>query len=445
MSLIPIIRQTDREALEEWLSHLASRSVALDAELMRLVTSIIDDVRLRGDEALIDYTSRFDNINLKPSELRITEEELHRIAVGVDERVLSALREAIRNVTTFHKRQMEESWTMVPADGVKLGQRIMPLERVGLYVPGGTAAYPSSVVMNVVPAQVAGVERIVVTTPPRTLSESPGVAAALLELNITEVYAVGGAQAIAALAFGTGTVPRVDKITGPGNKYVAAAKKLVFGVVGIDSIAGPTEVVIVADETAPPDFVAADLLAQAEHGEDASAILITDSELLANGVTNEMELQVESLARRDIVISSLSQYGAIILVGDLDQAGSIVNDLAPEHVEIVTRDDEAVAAGIRHAGAIFFGAYTPEAVGDYIAGPNHVLPTGKTARFSSALGVYDFVKRTSLLQYSEEAFKRVSQSISVLAECEGLGGHARSALKRNKGVSSQRRKGAKNI
>ena len=310
-----------------------------------------------------------------------------------------------------------------------------------LYVPGGTAAYPSSVVMNVVPAQVAGVERIVVTTPPRTLSESPAVAAALVELNVTEVYAVGGAQAIAALAFGTETVPRVDKITGPGNKYVAAAKKIVFGVVGIDAIAGPTEVVIVADHTARPEFVAADLLAQAEHGEDASAVLITTSESLARSVAEEVESQAASLPRRDIVTSSLRDYGAIVLVETLDEACGLVNELAPEHVEIVTNDDEAVAAKIRHAGAIFFGSYTPEAVGDYLAGPNHVLPTSRTARFSSALGVYDFVKRTSLLRYEEEAFEKAAESVAVLAECEGLEGHARSALIR-KEVLTRRRNGA---
>jgi histidinol dehydrogenase len=281
-----------------------------------------------------------------------------------------------------------------------LGQRITPLERVGLYVPGGTAAYPSSVVMNVVPAQVAGVERIVVATPPRTFSESPAVAAALVELNVNEVYAVGGAQAIAALAFGTETVPRVDKITGPGNKYVAAAKKLVFGVVGIDAIAGPTEVVIVADETARAEFVAADLLAQAEHGEDASAVLITNSESLASSVAEEVERQAESLPRCEIVRASLRDYGAILVVETLDEACALVNELAPEHVEIVTSDDEKIAEKIRHAGAIFFGSYTPEAVGDYLAGPNHVLPTSRTARFSSALGVYDFVKRTSFLRYS---------------------------------------------
>jgi histidinol dehydrogenase len=439
-----IIRQTERDAFQQWLAHLAARSVALDADLMRLVTTIVDDVRRRGDQALIDYTARFDKVDLKQSELRVSVEELRRSAERVDERVLRALREAINNVTIFHQREVEESWTIRPAEGIELGQRITPLDRVGLYVPGGTAAYPSSVVMNVVPAQVAGVDRIVVTTPPRTLSESPAVAAALLELNVTEVYAVGGAQAIAALAFGTETVPRVDKITGPGNKYVAAAKKLVFGVVGIDAIAGPTEVVIIADETARPDYLAADLLAQAEHGEDASAILITNSEALAKQVDHEVELQVETLPRREIIRTSLREYGASIVVETLDEAVSIVNELAPEHVEIVTSDDNAIAAGIKHAGAIFCGAYTPEAVGDYMAGPNHVLPTSRTARFSSALGVYDFVKRTSLLRYSHEAFNALTEQIAVLAECEGLAAHARSALIR-KEFLPQRSKGAKMI
>jgi histidinol dehydrogenase len=427
MSFIRTIRGSDRQTLDEWLSRLAARSVALDAELIKVVTSIVDDVRTRGDEALIDYTARFDKVELKPSELRIAEEELRRVAASVDKRVLEALRLAIKNVREFHKRQVEQSWTIEPAPGVRLGQRITPLERVGLYVPGGTAAYPSSVVMNVVPAQVAGVERIVVTTPPQTFGQNPAVAAALLELGVTEVYAVGGAQAIAALAFGTETVPRVDKITGPGNKYVAAAKKLVFGVVGIDSIAGPSEVVIVADETGSADLIAADLLAQAEHGEDASAILITTSESCAKNVAVEVERQAESLPRREVVRESLREYGAIVLVETLEHACKIVNELAPEHVEIITSDDEATAAQIRHAGAIFFGAYTPEAVGDYIAGPNHVLPTGRTARFSSALGVYDFVKRTSLLRYSEAAFSSVAEDVNVLAQCEGLEAHARSA------------------
>jgi histidinol dehydrogenase len=426
-----IFLPTERDALSSWLDHLVGRSVALDADLMKRVASIIDDVRARGDAALIDYTARFDRVELK--ELRISRDDLQRYSEGVDEPVRAAVRLAITNIRTFHERQIEHSWSFNPTEGVQLGQRITPLDSVGLYVPGGTAAYPSSVVMNVIPAQVAAVERIVVTTPPRTLSESPAVAAALLELGVTEVYAVGGAQAIAALAFGTETVPRVDKITGPGNKYVAAAKKLVFGVVGIDAIAGPTEVVIVADETARAEFIAADLLAQAEHGEDASAILITDSERLAQNVAREVDLQAESLPRRKIVMGSLKEYGAIIVVESLSEASSLVNELAPEHVEIVTSDDEAVARNIRHAGAIFFGAYTPEAVGDYLAGPNHVLPTGRTARFSSALGVYDFVKRTSVLRYSKEAFGRAADSVNLLAESEGLAGHARSALIRKEG------------
>ena len=426
-----IIRAKQGELLDHFLTHLAARSVALDAELMARVTAIIDDVRLRGDQALIEYSTQFDGVELKPSQLRITEEQLREFAGSTHERVIKALQTAIRNVRHFHERQIEQSWTIEPGSGIQLGQRITPLERVGLYVPGGTAAYPSSVVMNVVPAQVAGVEEIVVVTPPRTLSENPAVAAALVELGVTEVYAVGGAQAIAALAFGTETIRRVDKITGPGNKYVAAAKKLVFGIVGIDSIAGPTEVVIIADETARADFIAADLLAQAEHGEDASAVLITNSEKLASAVVEEVQLQIEALPRREIVEASLNQYGAVILVETLDEACGMVNELAPEHLEIVTSNDEAVADKIRHAGAIFFGSYTPEALGDYLAGPNHVLPTGRTARFSSALGVYDFVKRTSLLKYSQAAMASMGESVALLAECEGLSGHAKSALKRS--------------
>jgi histidinol dehydrogenase len=424
-----LIRTVRKGEIGELLSRLGSRSVALDSDLLAQVGAIIDDVRKRGDDALIDYTRRFDGVEL--AELRIGEETLRRSAARADGRVVEALRLAIDNVRTFHERQLEDSWEISPAEGVRLGQRITPLERVGLYVPGGTAAYPSSIVMNVVPAQVAQVERIVVTTPPRTLAENPAVAAALRELNVSEIYGVGGAHAIAALAFGTETIPRVDKITGPGNKYVAAAKKLLFGVVGIDSIAGPSEIVIVADRIARAEFVAADLLAQAEHGEDASAVLITTEPALAEQVAEELMRQLESLPRREIAQASLENYGAIVLVDDLDEACQIVNELAPEHVEIVTGDDEATAAKIKHAGAIFLGSYSPEAAGDYLAGPNHVLPTGRTARFSSALGVYDFVKRTSLLRYSQSAFASVADSISVLAECEGLAAHARSATIRN--------------
>lgn len=422
--MISIVRQTE---IADLLSRLAARSVALDAELLKQVSAIVDDVRTRGDEALLEYTRRFDGVQLRADEFCVSQETLRASAARVSEEVLAALRLAIGKVTAFHQRQREASWEIAPSDGVRLGQRITPLERVGLYVPGGTAAYPSSIVMNVVPAKVAGVERIVVATPPRTLAENPAVAATLLELQVNEIYAIGGAQAIAALAFGTETIPRVDKITGPGNKYVAAAKKLLFGVVGIDAVAGPSEIVIVADETARAEFVAADLLAQAEHGEDASAVLITTHEGFAKQVQEELRRQAELLPRREIVQQSLQNYGAIVVVNSLAEACELVNEMAPEHVELITQDDEAVATRIKHAGAIFFGAYTPEAAGDYLAGPNHVLPTGRTARFSSALGVYDFVKRTSTLRYSAEAFNSVAESISVLANCEGLAAHARSA------------------
>lgn len=427
--MIELIRRGEQERRARKLASIRARNVALDGELLRIVASIIQDVRTRGDEAVINYTAQFDGVQLRRDELRIDERELRRSAERADKTVRHALREAIKRIRVFHERQREESWELeTTAQGVRLGQRITPIERAGLYVPGGTASYPSSVVMNVVPAQVAGVERLVVVTPPRTLAENPSVAAALVELNVTEVYAVGGAQAIAALAYGTETIPRVDKITGPGNRYVAAAKKLVFGIVGIDSIAGPSEVVIVADGAARADFITADLLAQAEHGADASAVLITTDESLAVAVVAAVERQARSQPRLSLIEKSLADFGAIIVVDDLDEACALVNELAPEHLEIMTRDAEAVAARVRHAGAIFLGEHTPEAVGDYFAGPNHVLPTGGAARFSSALGVYDFVKRTSILSYSSGELRETAHMIAALAQAEGLDAHARSAL-----------------
>lgn len=414
----------NKERLAAFVNRVRGRSVGLDAELLNRVGAIIDGVRHRGDAALIDYGKEFDGIELKAADIRFGTSELERCAGNVEKSVLRAIRIAIANVKLFHLRQIEKSWEFSPARGIRLGQRITPIERVGLYVPGGTAAYPSSVIMNVVPAQVAGVERIVVATPPRALQENPAVAAALVELNVNEVYSIGGAHAIAALAFGTETVPKVDKITGPGNKYVAAAKKLVFGYVGIDSIAGPSEVVIVADETAPPEYLAADLLAQAEHGEDASAILITTSQQLGVSVKGELERLVKDLPRSIIAKKSLAQFGAIVLVRTIDEACEIVNDLAPEHVEVITADDASASDKIRHAGAIFLGPFTPEAIGDYLAGPNHILPTQRNARFASALGVYDFTKRTSILSYSRSALSDATESIRLLAETEGLDAHS---------------------
>lgn len=441
--MIEVIRSTEIERRAQKLARIVERSVALDAELMQTVAAIVEDVRERGDAALIEYAARFDGINLERDELRVDEEVLRASAAKVEPQVLEALREAIRRVRAFHLHEREESWNVEPQPGVRLGQRLTPIERAGLYVPGGKASYPSSVVMNVVPAQVAGVRGIIVATPPRTLSENPAIAAALLELGVEEVYAIGGAQAIAALAYGTETVPRVDKITGPGNKYVAAAKRYVFGAVGIDSIAGPSEVVIIADDTARADFVAADMLAQAEHDEEASALLLTTSDALASAVAAEIEKQLQTLPRSPIIQASLKQYGAIIVVSSLEEACALASGLAPEHLEIIARDEEEIAARVHHAGAIFLGAHTPEAVGDYFAGPNHVLPTGRAARFSSALGVYDFVKRTSILRYSKSELENTAHSIATLARAEGLDAHARSALMRlekksgESGVSSE--------
>ena len=424
--MIEIIR--DERARSVRVARIKGRSVSADAELMSVVAEIVEEVRARGDAALLDYTARFDGVRMRASELRVDEAALRESASRVGARVLEALRECIRNVRAFHEHERAESWEFEAARGVRLGQRVTPVEAAGLYVPGGTASYPSSVVMNVVPAQVAGVGRIAVVTPPRTLSQTPAVAAALVELGVTEIYQVGGAQSVAALAYGTETIPRVDIITGPGNKFVAAAKKLVFGAVGIDSIAGPSEVVVLADETARADFVAADLLAQAEHGEDASAVLVTTSNELAGRVAEELARQSETLPRRAIVSRSLTDFGALFVVGTIEEACELVNELAPEHLEIIVKDENVAAGRVRHAGAIFFGAHTPEAVGDYFAGPNHVLPTGGASRFSSALGVHDFLRRTSVIRYTREELQRTAPLIAALAEAEGLDAHARSAL-----------------
>jgi histidinol dehydrogenase len=430
--VIEIIHSSDSVRLFQTLQRIGSRNIALDSELMSRVAAIVDDVHARGDDALIDYTERFDNFVLQASDIRIDVETLRNLASRADSSLLAALREAISRVRRFHGFERQQSWEIEGPNGVRVGQRITPIECVGVYIPGGSAAYPSSVVMNVVPAQVAGVERIVAATPLRTMQQSPAVAAALCELGIDEVYGIGGAQAIAALAYGTATVPRVDKIVGPGNNYVAAAKKLVFGVVGIDSIAGPTEVVVIADDSARPSFVAADLLAQAEHSEDASAILITTDKQLATAVLREMESQLEKLPRRKLIEESMARFGAVIVVAHLAEACGLVNQLAPEHLEIMTRDSEQVAARIRHAGAIFFGDYSPEAAGDYLAGPNHVLPTSRTARFSSPLGVHDFIKRTNIVKFSADEMKDAAPLIAALARAEGLEAHAQSALIRMK-------------
>jgi histidinol dehydrogenase len=428
--MIDLISSKDSDRLNARLRRIRDRNLLLDADLVQEVTAIIDDVRIRGDSALIDYSLRFDGCQLQISDLKVGEQILTESAARVDHTVRDALRQAIANVRRFHEQERQTSWVIAGSNDTSLGQMIKPIDSAGLYVPGGSASYPSSVIMNVVPAQVAGVPRITVTTPPKTIQKTPAVAAALCELGVREVYAVGGAQAIAALAFGTETIAPVDKITGPGNRYVALAKKLVFGIVGIDSIAGPSEVIVLADDSADARYVAADLLAQAEHGEDACALLITTSETLAAAVQLEIERQNANLPRREITERSLAQYGAIIVVDDPNQAIELINELAPEHLEIMMRNADQISEKVRNCGAIFFGSYSPEAVGDYFAGPNHVLPTARTARFASALGVHDFIKRINIVKFSKPETQRTGAMIAALARAEGLEAHARSVLAR---------------
>ena len=422
--MIEIVRYTG-DLEQPLLARIRSRQLGFDSEIHAAVAAIVDDVRRRGDAALLDYTEQFDGVRPHADALRFDMRTAYEMAATVPPELAGALRGAIVNVRAFHERQAERSWEFSGPDGIVLGQRITPVDRAGLYIPGGRAAYPSSVIMNAIPAQVAGVRRIVAVTPPGALVENPAISFVLLELGIDEVYAIGGAQAIAALAFGTETVPKVDKIVGPGNTYVALAKKLVFGAVGIDSIAGPSEIVVLADRTANPRWVAADMLSQAEHDVDASAICITPDAVFAERLAAEVAEQCMLLDRRGIASASLARYGAIFVVDDLDAGCELVNHLAPEHLEIVAEDEDRIAALIRNAGAIFFGPYSAEVVGDYFAGPNHVLPTGGTSRFMSPLGVYDFVKRTSIIRYTRERLLATGPSIAAIANAEGLGAHAR--------------------
>ena len=390
------------------------------------VHEIIQDVRRRGDEALCDYTKRFDEFDLTPESMRVYEEDIHRYASDADDELVEILQQAARNIREFHNQQVEDSWEYYAGDGIRLGVRQTPIQRAGIYIPGGKAAYPSSVLMNVIPAQVAGVERIVAVTPPRALEENPLVAAALKLLNLNEAYRIGGAQAIAALAYGTQTVPQVHKIVGPGNAYVQSAKRHVYGVVDIDMVAGPSEVAIVADETCDPAWIAADLLAQAEHDEMAGVWLICWSRELAASVFDEVQVQLDLLDRNDIARVAVIDRGIIFIVQSEDDAIAIVNHIAPEHVEVLMAEPDHVSDNIKNAGAVFIGRYAPTVVGDYFAGPSHVLPTNRTARFFSPLGVPDFVKRTSVIRYSGRAIERFGEMIEKFAIAEGLTGHAKS-------------------
>ncbi|MDS9996008.1 histidinol dehydrogenase [Bacillus atrophaeus] len=415
---ITTISSSDRFSLK--------RSIDAGTEEQRkTVRSIIEDVRRHGDQAVKAYTEKFDGISL--GDTRVTEEEIKQAYSLLDDRLLQVIRQAIRNIQEYHERQLQSSWFYHRKDGTMLGQKITALDSAGVYVPGGTAAYPSSVLMNVIPALTAGVERIVLVTPPGKDGQlSPGVLAAASELGIKEIYKMGGAQAIAALAYGTETIESVDKITGPGNIYVALAKREVFGDVDIDMIAGPSEIVVLADDTAVPKEIAADLLSQAEHDKLSSSVLVTDSAALAQAVQSEVNEQLDTLPRKAIAEASIREYGHIYVAESMDEAVEAVNALAPEHLEIITKSPEALIGGIKHAGAIFLGRYSPEPVGDYFAGPNHVLPTNGTARFSSPLNVTDFQKKSSIISYSQKAFEEQAESIAAFARLEGLEAHARS-------------------
>ncbi|MCI0622881.1 MAG: histidinol dehydrogenase [Acidobacteria bacterium] len=427
--MIPLFHWNTPE-LQSYLKKIDSRGSEPDPQIEKQVASIIAAVRTQGDIAVREFTRQFDGINL-PS-LRIDPAEVGELAAQVDPELRHVLRLAKENIRTFHERQMEETWEIEAADGVRLGQRISPLQSVGLYVPGGTAAYPSTVLMNALPAKIAGVPRIVVTTPRHQFRRNPVIAAVLEDLGLDEVYGIGGAQAVAALAYGTETVPKVNKIVGPGNIYVATAKRQVYGVVDIDMIAGPSEVVVVAEDSIDPDFVAADLMAQAEHDANACAIAIVLSKEFALSVQNSAACLIKNLSREKIVREALENCGALIICASWDQAAEAVNAVAPEHLELLMEEPEPFAAKIHSAGAIFFGPYSCEPVGDYFAGPNHVLPTSGAARFASPLGVYDFLKRTSLIKYTQAALQKNHAYIEKFAESEGLDAHAQSARVRFK-------------
>lgn len=409
------------------LDELLKRSPNHYGEYGERVNAILEEVKKKGDEALFSFTERFDGAKITRDNIRVTREEIEEAYRKVDPELLTVIRKALVNIRSFHEKQKRNSWFDSQPDGTLLGQKITPLQSVGVYVPGGKAVYPSSVLMNIVPAKVAGVERILMTTPPGKDGKiSVNTLVATHEAGVDEIYKAGGAQAIGALAYGTASIPKVDKIVGPGNIYVALAKKAVYGFVSIDSIAGPSEILVLADETANPRFVAADLLSQAEHDEMASAILVTTSRTLAEQVAEEIEVFLSKLSRKEILLKSLENYGRILVADTMDEAIETANAIASEHLEIVTKDPFQVMTKIRNAGAIFIGEYASEPLGDYFAGPNHVLPTNGTARFFSPLGVDDFIKKSSLVYYSREALKEVHEDIIRFAKAEGLTAHANS-------------------
>lgn len=421
------ILELNENTRKDILSNLLKRSPNSYGEYEGRVSAIIDDIKGRRDEAVFEYTKKFDGYDLNADNIIVTEDEIKAAYEEIDAGLVEIIRKALVNIRNYHAKQKRNSWFDATPDGTILGQKITPLARVGVYVPGGKAAYPSSVLMNVVPAKVAGVDEIIMCTPPGKDGKIYcGTLVAAKEAGVDVIYKVGGAQAIAAMAYGTESVPKVDKIVGPGNIYVALAKKAVYGQVGIDSIAGPSEIMVLADESANPKFVAADLLSQAEHDELASAILVTTSRELAEKVSEETEGFLRELSRRQIIEKSLENYGYILLAKDMDEAVAVVNEIASEHLELVTKDPFQTMTKIRNAGAIFLGEYSSEPLGDYFAGPNHVLPTNGTAKFFSPLEVDDFIKKSSIISYSREALGAIHTDIEKFAQAEGLTAHANS-------------------
>ncbi|MBC9784715.1 histidinol dehydrogenase [Heliobacterium chlorum] len=412
--------------------HYLQKKTLDDATVSVQVAQVLETIRTRGVEAVFEYTKRFDGATVNEANFKVSEAEIDEAYSKVDPEVLAALRRARDNIRRYHEKQLRPSWIEPEADGTMLGQLIRPLERVGTYVPGGLASYPSSVLMNAVPAKVAGVPQVVMATPPgKDGSINPYTLVAAREAGVDEIYRMGGAQAVAAMAFGAG-LKAVDKITGPGNIYVTLAKKQVYGTVDIDMLAGPSEILVIADETAPPAYVAADFLSQVEHDVRAAAVLVTPSEILARAVEGEIQRQMDYLPRREIMEQALEDNSAVIVVKDLDEACEVANRYAPEHLEVLTKEPFALLGKLTQAGAIFLGPYSPEPVGDYFAGPNHVLPTGGTARFYSPLNVDTFMKKTSVIAYSKARFEQTADDILALAKCEGLDAHANAVAVRIK-------------
>ena len=424
-----ILGSSDRR-FKEVFDRIKSRGRVSDRTLEGVVRTIIDDVRRRGDKALFKYGKKFDKVSLDLRTIEVRPVEIKEALSRLDNRALKVLKLAARRIEKYHKKQVARSWSFKDGEGIELGQEIRPIERVGIYAPGGLAAYPSTVLMAAIPARIAGVREVVLATPPGRSGVNPFILAAAKIAGVDRVFKMGGAQAIAALAYGTESVPAVDKIVGPGNAYVAMAKRMVFGTVGIDMIAGPSEIMIICDGKTDPAVMAADLLSQAEHDELASSILLTTDRAFARSVAREVDLQLGELPRRNIARKAIEKYGLIIITGDLDEALEIVNRFAPEHLELVVANPKKALRKVKNAGAVFLGPSTPEVLGDYLAGPNHILPTGGTARFSSPLGVYDFVKRTSVISFSAGALRKYGAEAEAFARLEGLEAHGRAITKR---------------